>query len=148
MRDWDAYVRTHLALPDLVRERESRVVQELAAQLEDAYRDAIARGLSPSEADAHTRAQITDWRSLADSIRSVDRAHARARSIDGQTVFMTRGEHEEAGRSCGSPTWRKTFAMRLADSLRVPGSPRWPPSRSRSASAPRPRCSAWCTVCC
>ena len=44
MRDWERYVRTHLRLPGLTRERESRIVQELASQFEDSYREAVARG--------------------------------------------------------------------------------------------------------
>jgi putative ABC transport system permease protein len=78
MRDWDQYVRSRLALPDLVRERESRIVKELASQLEDFYRDAIARGMTESAADAHACAQITDWTGLADTLRAVDSAHVRS----------------------------------------------------------------------
>ena len=59
MRDWELYVRTHLPLPHLTRERESRIVQELASQFEDFYREAVARGMTESDADAFARAQIT-----------------------------------------------------------------------------------------
>ena len=56
MRDWTAYVRAHLKLPALTPEREAHIVRELAAQLEDFYREALARGASEAEADAHARA--------------------------------------------------------------------------------------------
>ena len=50
MRDWEAYVRTHLPPSALGQARESRIVRELASQIEECYRDALARGLSDSEA--------------------------------------------------------------------------------------------------
>jgi putative ABC transport system permease protein len=57
MRDWERYVRTHLLLPPLTRERESRIVQELASQFEDFYREAVARGMT--EFDGDRRQQTT-----------------------------------------------------------------------------------------
>ena len=60
MRDWSAFVRSHLSLPELAPEREARIVRELATQLEDFYRDALSRGASEADADAHARAQIDD----------------------------------------------------------------------------------------
>jgi putative ABC transport system permease protein len=80
MRDWEQYVRGHLSLPDLTRGRESRIVREVASQLEDVFREAVARGMTESEADAHTRAQITDWSRFAESLRDVDRPHVRSRT--------------------------------------------------------------------
>ena len=79
MRDWHSFVRERLALPDLTPAREARIVRELAAQLEDFYREAIARGLDPSEADAHAAAQIRDWPGLARALRVADDRHARPR---------------------------------------------------------------------
>ena len=78
MRDWELYVRTHLRLRNLTRDRESRLVQELASQLEDFHRDAIARGMSEPEADAFARAQIPDWASLASTLRAVDASYVRS----------------------------------------------------------------------
>jgi predicted permease len=78
MRDWEEYVRTRLPLPRLTRERERRIVQELASQFDDCYREAVARGLSESDADAFARAQITDWTHLASTLGDVDRAHHRS----------------------------------------------------------------------
>jgi hypothetical protein len=49
MRDWTAFVRSRLSLPDLAPEREARIIRELAAQLEDFYRDARARGASEAD---------------------------------------------------------------------------------------------------
>jgi putative ABC transport system permease protein len=80
MRDWEAYVRSHLALPGLQQERESRIVRELASQLEDFYRDARVSGQSEADADAFARGQITDWTAFAANISRADAPHARSRA--------------------------------------------------------------------
>ena len=79
MRDWQAFVRSRLSLPELTPEREARIVRELAAQLEDCYREAVARGASDTDADTLTQAQITDWHTMARDLRRADGAHARPR---------------------------------------------------------------------
>lgn len=79
MRDWQAFVRSHLSLPDLTPEREARVVRELAAQVEDFYREALTRGLSEDDADAYARAQVTDWPAFARDVQRADRAHRQPR---------------------------------------------------------------------
>ena len=79
MHDWEAFVREHLALPQLTEQREQRIVRELADQLEDFYCDALAGGLSEAEAQAHARRQIQDWPGLASSIYRADRPHRRPR---------------------------------------------------------------------
>ena len=79
MRDWNAYVRAHLSLPALTPEREAHIVRDLAAQLEDFYRDAVAHGASHDEADAFARQQIRDWDRLAHDVASADRRHLRPR---------------------------------------------------------------------
>ncbi|MGH9329801.1 MAG: ABC transporter permease, partial [Vicinamibacterales bacterium] len=79
MRDWEAYVRGRLSLPGLTPAREARIVREIAAQLEDFSRDAVARGLSDAEADAFACRQVADWRRMAQDLWLVDRANARAR---------------------------------------------------------------------
>ena len=77
MRDWHAFVRARLTVPDLLPEREARIVRELAVQLEDFYREAIAGGMSDADADAHACRQITDWDRLAGDVRTADAVHAR-----------------------------------------------------------------------
>ena len=77
MRDWRAYVRAQLSLPELAPEREDRIVREVAVQLEDFFREALARGASEPEADAFARAQITDWTRMAHSLRQANRPHVR-----------------------------------------------------------------------
>jgi putative ABC transport system permease protein len=80
MRDWTAYVRAHLKLPALTPDREAHIIRELAAQLEDFYREALARGASEPDADAHARAQIRDWDRMARDVAAADRRHARPRA--------------------------------------------------------------------
>jgi putative ABC transport system permease protein len=79
MRDWHAYVRAHLRVDDLSPERESRVVREIATQLEDFYRDAISAGATDPAADAYARAQIVDWTRLSADVRRADHPHVRPR---------------------------------------------------------------------
>jgi putative ABC transport system permease protein len=79
VRDWSAYVRARLSLPGLTPEREARVVRELAAQLEDFYQEAVARGASDADADAHACRQIRDWERMAQDVWLADRPHARSR---------------------------------------------------------------------
>ena len=79
MRDWAAFVRSRLRVPGLTPERESRIVRELAAQLEDFYRDALARGATDAEADAEACRQIRDWERLTQDVWLADRPHARPR---------------------------------------------------------------------
>jgi putative ABC transport system permease protein len=77
VRDWTAFVRSRLTLPQSPPEREARIVRELAAQLEDFYREAIARGESEDAADAHARRQISDWNRLAQDVARADHRHVR-----------------------------------------------------------------------
>lgn len=79
MPDWKAYVRAHLSLPTLTPEREARIVREIAAQLEDFYREALAHGASEAEAEAYASAQITDWARMKRDVMAVDQRHARPR---------------------------------------------------------------------
>ena len=59
--------------------RKARIIRELAAQLEDFYREAIARGASASEADAYACAQIRDWQQFGREIAKVDRENTQPR---------------------------------------------------------------------
>ncbi len=97
MRDWERYVREHLSLPGLARERESRILRELSSQLEDFYREAVARGMTESDADAYARGQIADWARLAATLTDVDRPHARGH-IDRWSEGLDDRVREKRGR--------------------------------------------------
>ena len=90
MRDWRAFVRGHLTLADLSPEREARIVREIAAQLEDFYREAVASGASAADAEAFAAAQIQDWPKLADDVRRADRVHLRPRADRFAIALETR----------------------------------------------------------
>lgn len=89
MRDWQAWVRHRLALPDLTPAREARIVRELASQVEDFYREGLARGMSDAEADAFAQAQITDWSLFAREVLRADRRHFQPRLDRVSNVLET-----------------------------------------------------------
>jgi hypothetical protein len=68
MRDWKRYVREHLPLPDIEGNLEAEVIEEIAIQLEDSYREARARGATEEEAEAEARELVTDWSELSSDI--------------------------------------------------------------------------------
>lgn len=69
MPDWRAIVRERLGALGLGPEREQEIRAELAEHLEDAYQDALRRGLSPEAAMACAHEQVPDWHRLARKIR-------------------------------------------------------------------------------
>ena len=73
MPDWVEYIRQHLRLEDLKRERADEIVEELARQLEDFYREALSRGLSNEAAEVFSKQQIPDWESLTSDIYRTNR---------------------------------------------------------------------------
>jgi putative ABC transport system permease protein len=68
MRDWHAWVRTHLQLHGIRPEHEQDVIDDLATQLDDAWREALARGLTDADATAAAESHITDWSTLAQQV--------------------------------------------------------------------------------
>lgn len=79
VRDWSQFVRSRLSLPQLTPEREARIIREIAAQLEDFYREALAGGESDAEADAYARSQVGDWERMAQDLRKADHFHIKPR---------------------------------------------------------------------
>ena len=75
MRDWRAYVRERLQLPALERLRDERIVEELAGQLEDLYRAAVARGVPADEAERQAIGSVADWEALGGRIADVERGN-------------------------------------------------------------------------
>ncbi len=69
---WNSFVREHLRLSGVRPEREVEIVEDLARQLDDAYREALAGGAAESEArDVATR-HFSDWRALSDEISAAE----------------------------------------------------------------------------
>lgn len=73
MPDWRSYVRERLRLPALKPEREAEIVEDLAQQLDEAYREALRRGATEAEAAATARRHITDWPALAYELQQTRR---------------------------------------------------------------------------
>jgi hypothetical protein len=64
MRDVRAFVREHLSPLELPRQREIKIVEELAAQLEEACAALVADGLSEEDAWIELQRQLPDWQTL------------------------------------------------------------------------------------
>ena len=72
MPNWNHIVRQRLAALRLPPERELEIVEELALHLEAVYEDALADGLSETEAEARA-AQSYDWRLLECELSRAER---------------------------------------------------------------------------
>ena len=78
MRDWEAFVRSHLDLPGMSGGRDRRIVGELAAHLEEVWEEARARGVTDEEAEALVLAKLGDQRDAAQELLRTERHHAAA----------------------------------------------------------------------
>ncbi len=65
MPDWKSYVRRNLRLKAVRPEREAEIVEDLARQLDDAYRDALSEGATEAEARAEVEQHVEDWVALS-----------------------------------------------------------------------------------
>jgi len=78
MPDWAQYVRENLRLSGLEAGREAEVIEDLAEQLENAYADALQRGLTPAQAEAAAKTHIADWGALANEVKRSRRGRESA----------------------------------------------------------------------
>jgi predicted permease len=65
-------------LPALRSEREAEIVEELARQLDDAYRDALNAGMTEAEARASAERHIPDWEELGRQLATSPRQRLSA----------------------------------------------------------------------
>ena len=86
MPDWKLYVRKHLPPLRVKPAREVEIVEELAAQLEQAYLEALNSGRDESEAERAAIAQLPDWQKLALEIEASQPAQHRPDSRVWQGV--------------------------------------------------------------
>ena len=120
MPNWKDYVRERLRLPRLRPEREAEIIEDLAQQLDDAYRAALERGASVVEAEVAARGEIQDWDGLArdimasqtrDRLPLEQRALERFESSDPAHLAGA----SAAGEARGTPTSRlPRFASEFA----------------------------------
>lgn len=64
MPDWKKIVREKLGTLPLTNRRRDEVIEELAQQLESAYEEALAQGITEQEALRRSLAQFKDWEKL------------------------------------------------------------------------------------
>jgi len=89
MRDFKAFVREHLSPLGLPPQRELKIVEELAAQIEESYEALIADGFSDEEAWHTLRHQIPDWKTLGEDLLEAEPvivrwAHPTHRPLAGE----------------------------------------------------------------
>jgi putative ABC transport system permease protein len=85
MPDWKKYVREHLHLSGLHRDRETEIIEEVAQQMEEVYQESLRGGQSQEEARLAAVNHIPDWNvfaaTLADSQKK-QRTHLEARAAE------------------------------------------------------------------
>jgi predicted permease len=89
MPDWAKFVRQNLRLSQLRPEREAEIVEDIAEQLDEAYAEALQRGLSSQEAEAVAKQHVVDWEALAIEL---------GRSERGRETVMTTLLHQAEDR--------------------------------------------------
>ena len=72
---WEIYIRARLPNLRIDPARETEILAELALQLEQAHRDAVAAGASDQEALRQAEAQFGDWNQLARQIEAAGHRH-------------------------------------------------------------------------
>ena len=77
MPDFQSFVRLHLAPLGLPSHREVKIIEELAAQLEDSYEALIAQGFSREEAWIELQRELPDWQTLGNELLDVEPAIVR-----------------------------------------------------------------------
>jgi hypothetical protein len=103
MPDWIRLVRERLALQPLAHGLEDSVVEEIAAQLEDAWRDARARGAGEETARAEALALIDDWERLALTVSPGPTGGWRRPNTDSGTDRIGRVRSRMHSMTCGWP---------------------------------------------
>ena len=81
MPDWSKYVRQNLQLSVLRPEREAEIVEDLAEQLNEAYEDALQRGLTSQQAETTAMQHVVDWAALAKELDRSQRGRESAMTI-------------------------------------------------------------------
>ncbi|MGB7025389.1 MAG: ABC transporter permease [Candidatus Acidiferrales bacterium] len=91
MPDWAQHVRQNLRLSHLRPEREAEIVEDLAGQLDEAYREALECGLTQEQAEAAAMRQVANWASLANEL-----VHSQRGKESAMTILQHRAEDRDA----------------------------------------------------
>ncbi len=78
MHDWERWVREYLDLPAMTGRRDLRAVAELAAHVEETWREARTRGATEEEADTLARATLSDRAKAVRDLLDAERHHLAA----------------------------------------------------------------------
>ncbi len=111
--DWLAFVREHLRLSGIRPEREAEIAEDLARQLDDAYREAVARGGAETEARAVAKRHVADWTKLGRSLSRLE-----THKMSSVTQWQNRAENNDL-RKRGHFTWLTDLRQDVFYGLRV-----------------------------
>jgi predicted permease len=111
--EWLAFVREHLRLTGIRPEREAEIAEDLARQLEDAYRESLARGAPEAEARAAAKRHIADWTRLGRSLSRLE-----THKMSSVTQWQNRAEDNDL-RKRGHFTWVTDLQQDVVYGLRV-----------------------------
>ncbi len=98
MPDFAQLIRERLHLPAMKRRRAEKIVEELAGQLTDLYREALTSGMDEKRALSHALDQVPDWDTLASDIAAAERPNIPL--VGGDDV-----EYVEAALRQRRPRW-------------------------------------------
>jgi putative ABC transport system permease protein len=73
MPEWKKEIRRRLAKMKLEPTRETAIIEELAAHLDDCYEESLRNGAAPAEAERRTLAELNESELLERGLRSVER---------------------------------------------------------------------------
>jgi predicted permease len=113
MPDWAKFVRQNLRLSHLRPEREAEIVEDLAEQLDEAYTEALQRGLSSQQAEAVAKQHVVDWEALAIQL---DRSERGREGV--MTTMQRQAEDRDAARH-GRFSFLTDFRQDVLYALRV-----------------------------
>ncbi len=88
MPNWVQYVREHLSLPNCSPAREADIIEELAQQLDEAYRESLQLGLCEQEAISKAKLHVGDWPALSNDLAraGINRARKPQNRVPEQPV--------------------------------------------------------------
>jgi predicted permease len=108
---WRRHVRAHLPPLHVSSEREIEIIDELAAQLEEAYLRAKSTGASEQSALACAEAEVPDWQALARTLSRIEQHVAPPPPIgDPHGGFMT-GLAQDLRHACRGLSRARGFTL-------------------------------------
>jgi len=90
VHDWRQYVRERLQVAQLAPAREAELVEDLALQLEQAYRDALAQGASPAAARVAAEQHVPDWQAFSSAVAAQERRHHQSKGPQAQEYLLVK----------------------------------------------------------